>query len=479
MLKIIQTSIIATVIFAANFSAKAQITIERKLAQHTYTLASDLLEGRKAGTEHSRNAAEYIIKQWQEIGVEPYYDTTFLQAFHNNHFYNIVGIIRGNDSVLKNEYIIVGAHYDHLGVQNGNIYNGADDNASGVAVLIELARKLKEDQANLKRSIILIAFDAEETGLIGSTYFAKHLEMPTKNVKLMISIDMVGWYKTSGKLEYLGSGTIKGGKEILMNPQIIPDGLNVVCKCFETSIFTATDTYPFAMRGIPTLAVTTGLKSPYHKPEDESHLIDYDGMALITEHLKNVITTISQDINFEASGKLAKKHHPQKRVEFGLLAKIGSNHHNYTEGAFIGKTATSFGIGLMTQFNFGQYAIRSELHYDRICAEHPAGTIKTDNLVIPLNLVLQLHMEDMLVMDMSFGGYYSYCFNGTQGNRIDFENTFNRNEFGYTFEFGMHLKPFKIAFTRRSALTNFTKHPNSDNAHIRNRTSYFTLGYIF
>ena len=471
-------------IFLLIIPANGQTTIERKLGQHVYTLASDLLEGRKSGTQHSRMASEYIIKQWEEIGVEPYYDTSFLQTFHNNNFQNIVGIIRGNDSVWKNEYIIVGAHYDHLGVKNGNIYNGADDNASGVATLIELARKLKNEQANLKRSIILVAFDAEELGLIGSTHFAKHIKIPSEDIKLMISIDMVGWYKASGKVEYIGSGTMSDGEKILMNPQLVPAGLNVVCKKFETSIFTATDTAPFASKGISTLAVTTGFKSPYHKPEDEADLIDYDGMAMITEHLKNIIVTISQDINYEPSGKIARKHRSsgisKRKVDFGLSANIGTNYHHYTDGAIDGKTSGSFGMGLMSQINFGPFfGIRPEVHYDRITAKHPAGKIEANNLTTPLNLVLHTAGMDF-GMDLFVGLYYSHCFYGTQGSEvIDFENTFNRNEFGYTFGFGVRIGSFKMGATTRSALTNFTKNANMDNAHIRNKANYFTISYVF
>jgi len=462
-------------------SANAQTSLEERLEQHVYTLASDSLQGRKAGTIYAQKAAQYIMKQWEEIGIEPYFTSSFLQQFNNSQFQNVVGIVRGNDPVLKNEYIIVGAHYDHLGVKNEKIYNGADDNASGVATLIELGRALKRIQSDLMRSVLLVAFDAEEVGLFGSTYFLNSMEAQADNIRLMISIDMVGWYQASNEVQYVGSGTIKGGKGIIENTQLIPAGLHVVGKKFEKSLFTATDTQPFAAKGIPTLAVTTGLKSPYHKPEDEAHLIDFDGMALITTHLKNVVEAISCDMDFESSGKVAKKHRSQPRVEFGLSVNAGSNHHHYTKGALDGKSASSFGVGLGSQVNFGFFALRPEVFYDHVRAKYPAGNIATNNLTVPVSFVLQYVKDDFSTSaDMFLGGYYSVRFGGNMGKeKIDFENIFNRRESGITYGIGLFVRPFKIGYTWRRALTNFTQSPNDDNAYIRNRTNYFTISYIF
>ncbi len=466
------------------FSSFGQNSLKERLEQHVYTLAADSLYGRESGSEYTQMAAEYIIKQWEEIGIEPYTENTYLQPFSDGKYQNLIGIIYGNDSELKNEYIIVGAHYDHIGYKDKDgeiiIYNGADDNASGVSTLIELGRELKKDQSKLKRSVILIAFDAEEVGLVGSTYYTNHPTVPLENIKLMFSIDMVGWYGTSGEIKYMGTSTIQDGKELILNKQNISKNLNVTTKRFETSIFSATDTYPFAKKGIPTLAVTTGLKSPYHKPEDEAHLIDYNGMTLITEHLKDIIETVSTDEHYKASGKLAKKHKSISLFTFGTSINIGSNHHYYTEGAVDGKSAISFGAGLLTQVNFGIFAIRPEVHYDLIRAKHPEGTINANNITVPLSLVLQTPNNSMAGMDIFLGVYYSYCFYGEQKSReTNFNTIYNRNEGGLTWGFGLYMLPVKIGFTSRIELSNFNRHPNSDNAYLRNRTNYFTLTYIF
>ena len=355
-------------IFLPLLSANAQTTLKERLEQHVYTLASDSLRGRQAGTEYARKAADYIVKQFEEIEIEPYFENSYLQTFRKGKFQNIVGIIRGNDTVLKDEYIVVGAHYDHIGASGKTINNGADDNASGTAALIELGRALKRHQSNLKRSVMLIAFDAEESGLVGSSYFVFRSEAPIENIKLMIALDMIGWYKASGKVKYIGSGTIKNGDDLILNPQLVPSGLNVVAEKFETKYFAigATDTQPFALKRIPTLWAFTGFKSPYHTPKDEAHLIDYDGMTLITEHLSNLTETVSQKTELEPSGKFAKSHKPRRRINYSLSANFGTSFYKNSEDKDSVSANLSFGIGFTPQVNFGIFAIRPELYYDRL-----------------------------------------------------------------------------------------------------------------
>ena len=469
-------------VFSITLSAHAQLTLRERLEQHVFTLAADSLQGRKAGTIYARKAADYIVRQWEEIGIEPFFDTTFLQVFGNGIFQNVVGIIRGNDSILKKQYIVIGAHFDHLGVRDdGQIYSGADDNASGVATLIELGRKLHDNQSNLKRSIILIAFDAEEIGLIGADYFITNTEIPIEQFKLMLSIDMVGWYRESGQLQYVGSGTIRGGAELILNPELIPEGLNVVATRFERGLRTGTDTWPFAEKGIPTLHVTTGLVSPFHEPEDEAHLIDLDGMVLITEHLKNLMVAISNDREFGSSGRIARRHRLQPRFIAGVSANVGSNRHRYSRGAVNGKQTFSYGVGLMTQVNFGRFAFRPEVHLDRIRARHPDGMVATDNLTVPVSLVLQT-VQRMHGADFFIGAFYSHRLRGTHGgSEIDFAQMFNRQETGLTFGFGFWAGPFRIGYTNRFGLTSFNQNRIAEhgNANLRNRTNYFTVTFLF
>ena len=269
----------------------AQNSQRQRLEKHLYTLAADSLRGRAAGTDDGRRAAEYIRRQWRQMGMIPLwnnnYDDPFVKAqpmSAGNSFCNLIGLIEGSDPVLKNEYIVIGAHYDHVGVKGDKIYNGADDNASGSSCVLEVARQLINKKSELKRSVIICAFDAEEIGLFGSSQMVAQLKAHNMldKVKLMLSVDMVGWYNANGHLVMEGSKTVADANELL-SPDKLGSDLKVKLVPFEKSLFTATDTEPFAEAGIATIAVTTGLKSPYHKPEDDADLIDYNGLDRITD----------------------------------------------------------------------------------------------------------------------------------------------------------------------------------------------------
>ena len=477
---------LAIFLFAFISVLQAQVSLEERLKQHVYTLADDSLLGRAAGTEFAKKAAVYIAAQWDETGLSPLKGDSYYMPFHLGHYQNLAAIVEGNDPLLKDEYIIVGAHYDHLGVYPNKkgetlVFNGADDNASGVATLIELGRLLKERQHDLRRSIVLIAFDAEELGLFGSNEFIRNPPFPVDKIKLMMSIDMVGWYKKSGYVSYSGTGTFINGKSLLFDEALKPDGLLVKTQKFERSLFTGTDTKGFAVKGIPTLAVTTGTKSPYHKPEDMAHLIDYEGMSLITEHLVNFIQAVSKDDDFKTSGKIAPKYKTTyKMFTFGTAVNVGANHHAYTAGALNGKSATSMSVGLNGQYNMKFLAVRPEVFYDFVAARHPQGTITTHAITVPLNLLLQSPASLSNGAAIFAGPYYSYKLKGMQNSvQLDFDNMFNRDEVGLNWGLELWVFNFRLGFTSRSALTNFSRIKNADGAHIRYKTFYVTLGYVF
>jgi hypothetical protein len=306
---------------------------------------------------------------------------------------------------------------------------------------------------------------------------------------------MVGWYKTSGFLMYSGYGTIKNGERLVLDSNLNPQGINLKTQKFERSILTGTDTQGFARKRVPTLAVTTGLKSPYHKPDDVAELIDYDGMALITEHLVNLVQTVSTDESYRPSGKIASKHKPPSAFRLGVSVNIGSNYHHYTKGALDGKTAGAYGAGLTASFNMGNFAIRPEAYYDFIKARHPLGNIRTHSVTVPLNFVLQQSPSEIAGVAVFAGPYYSYKFSGKQDfapldpsiphpaietpKNYFFTNLYYRNEAGINYGLEMRVFTIRVGVTRRQALTNFTREKNGDGAHIRNRSVFTTLSYDF
>ena len=243
-----------TVVLCGTMAAQQQGQRSR-LERHVYTLAADSLNGRKAGSLDAEKARQYIEHEWHAMGLKPMWDGSYRMGFtlgEQSGFCNLVACIEGSDPVLKDEYIVIGGHYDHLGVKNGKVYNGADDNASGTACVTEVARQLLARQKELKRSVIVCAFDAEEIGLIGSSFLASTLKDKgiIGRVKVMMSVDMVGWLREGKALTLEGTGTLADGAG-LTDPKSLGIDIPIRTKRFENSLFTATDTEPLPKKGLP------------------------------------------------------------------------------------------------------------------------------------------------------------------------------------------------------------------------------------
>ena len=429
----ISSFIFSAVLLALNLtSVQAQTDTTRlaRLRDHVYYLAADSLQGRKAGSPDAAKAAEYIVREYESAGVKPlfregWYDTFTLPGSAGVTFKNVVGLIEGSDPALKSEVIVLGAHYDHLGVKNDKIYNGADDNASGSAAVIEIARALAGAQT--RRSIIIAAFDAEEIGLHGSTHLAQRLDTLGFTVKLMMSVDMVGWLKAGKALQLTGVATIKDGRKILAT-QAEKTTIKIDARNFERSVFTATDTEGFAKKGIPTLAVTTGLKSPYHKPEDDAELIDYEGLDQVTEYLSGLTEEMADRDYFNASGRLAPKHKAVSNygMNFALVAGYSRGHLAFPGAAFDGKERLAWNAGIEAQLSLGYFGVVTQVLYDRFNALYPdmedlygaAHRFRMDEICVPLSLVIQTPRNATASAYIGGGAYYSRMFSwGWDGHK--------------------------------------------------------------
>ncbi len=178
---------------------------EERLLEHIKILSSDDFEGRRTGTKGAIKAKQYIVDQFKELKVLPLGDT-FEQAFSftsRGKIYNgtnVLGLIKGTTSKYK--YIVISAHYDHEGIRNGEIYNGADDNASGISALFAFAEYFKSNPP--KHSVILAAFDSEELGLKGSKHFVNNSIIPFHYIEVNINMDMIS---RSDKNELFAVGT--------------------------------------------------------------------------------------------------------------------------------------------------------------------------------------------------------------------------------------------------------------------------------
>jgi len=193
---------------------------------------------------------------------------------------NVVALLPGTDPVLKDEYIVVTAHLDHLGIRNGEIFNGADDNASGSAAVLEVAEAAA--MAPVKRSIIFVLFSAEEEGLVGSTYFADNPPVPLENIVLNINLDMVGRNSRGWPESLLAMGSENRRPELL---ELIRDVDSRVGANLDWRLNEGKDPYvhvqrsdllAFIQKGIPAILITRGFMGPdYHEPSDDPETINY------------------------------------------------------------------------------------------------------------------------------------------------------------------------------------------------------------
>ena len=277
----------------------------------------------------------------------------YIQDFSANLGNNIVAEIKAEKPLYNPEYIVIGAHYDHLGIRNNEVYNGADDNASGSAMLLQLARLLSANTDKINRYILLIWFDAEEMGLLGSDHFAYNPMFVDKlsDIKLMINLDMVGWYK-NGALEIANIAMVNGWKDIFESTK---NNLKIKTSKYEKSVFTDSDYSSFAKRDIPAITMTTGTDSPYHKPEDDAELIDYEGMDRICDFVFNLTVNASNYKDLGYSGKKSRKHQFYRDgFEFGINLAAGRCNQYYNSGNITGRNGFSANSGFMIQYNIDE-----------------------------------------------------------------------------------------------------------------------------
>ncbi|MDD3273286.1 MAG: TonB family protein [Bacteroidales bacterium] len=297
-------SMIVALLFVVTAGLFSQNERAAELKGHLITLTSDSLKGRAAGTEGERMAARYIERVFKESDIELLYpspgqDFSFVNDSGDTlKSQNIVGIIEGYDPELKNEYILVGAHYDHLGSIktkiNGKdsllLYKGADDNASGVAVMLEVAKMVRARNFLFKRSVIIAAFGAEERGMIGSWYFANRAFQHKEKISLMVNLDMLG---RGGAGRGLYVYTMMPHTELTTLLKDASDKPLMPSPTIKTSSYFPSDHQVFAADGIPVALFTTGLHRDYHTNRDVEEEIDYVTMDMTTEYVFNLILDVA------------------------------------------------------------------------------------------------------------------------------------------------------------------------------------------
>lgn len=297
-------------------------------------LSADLLEGRETGTPGADMAARYIAERFDELDLTPGAEGSWFQPFDfryspNPHAPASEGTPRTGRNVIglldngANRTVVIGAHYDHLGYGGPGsrrpgdslIHNGADDNASGVAALFEVARQLQHADAR-SSNYLFVAFSGEEMGLYGSKHFVQHPPRSLDRVRYMINLDMVGRLNEERTLAVNGTGTSPAWKAALTDAASATNlHLNT-----HASGLGPSDHASFYLEDIPVLHLFTGQHEDYHTPTDDSHLVHYGGLYDVATFAVRIIEALDD------GGTLAftetKDERPQRQMSFEVRLGI-------------------------------------------------------------------------------------------------------------------------------------------------------------
>jgi peptidase M28-like protein/PDZ domain-containing protein len=271
-------------------------------------LSDDRLGGRMTGTPGADSAAAYLARRFEAVGLQPaaggWFQTFTVSrdapvAAHVHvaglHTSNVIGVLPGRDPILRNEAVIVGAHYDHLGLggfgsldpdSTGKVHNGADDNASGAAMLIQIAQRLAA--APPARTVVFIAFTGEELGLLGSSYYVKQPVYPLSTTLAMINLDMVGRLRQKRLIVY----GVQTAKEFpaLLDSLNWHAGLDLHA---QGDGYGPSDQSSFYAAGRPVLHLFTDLHEDYHRTTDDWQKINVEGFDQVTDFTVGLVTALA------------------------------------------------------------------------------------------------------------------------------------------------------------------------------------------
>jgi hypothetical protein len=288
-------------------AAHASIRAE-DAGRHVAALADDAFEGREGGSRGGRAAGGYIVAEIERLrenggGLEAAGDSgSFYQAFGTMR--NILVLQPGSDPAAADELVVVGAHYDHVGYGNadnsfgpfGFVHNGADDNASGVAGLLELMEAMQRLPSRPRRPILFAFWDGEEKGLLGSHHFVRvrPAAVAGKAIVFAVNMDMIGRLRGS-RLEVYGTRTSPGLRSALVLANNAPENAAGLELSFDWDIEDDSDHYPFIAAKIPTVMLHTGLHDQYHRPSDDVHLVNLDGIPPVVRLTLGFVRAIADD----------------------------------------------------------------------------------------------------------------------------------------------------------------------------------------
>lgn len=387
-------------------------------------LASQELGGRFPGTAGDTLASEFIVEKLRSLKLKPivkgkkktgyFHDFTYGKTKEQERTtHNIIAVLSGKDKHLRNEYIVVGSHYDHLGLGGQNsgsrrpdtlgVHPGADDNASGDAVVLELAKYFKK--ARSSRSIIFAFFGAEEQGLIGSKNFLEwmknddtrriNLPVDKKGIVAMVNLDMVGRMRDNA-MSVSGTGTSSEFKA-MVEAVAAQTNLNVAC---TPDGYGPSDHASFVAQDIPVLFLTTGGHMEYHTPDDVPSTLNYEGLQQTLDFSKELITRIASmpsTPDYISVPSTNKMKHGKFKVTLGLMPDVmGASRIPGLRADIVvaGKSAHNAGIrsGDVIQEIDGKPVTNMDDYMQRLSELEPDTTVPVKVLRNEETLIFQVHL---------------------------------------------------------------------------------------
>lgn len=306
--------VLAVALPAAAQKGVKKITPEQTIEWVSY-LASDEMMGRMSGTPQMESAAVWIASHFRTAGLLPFSDyPDYIQNYSTTlrgeeiKERNVIGYIPGSDPDLKNEYIIISAHFDHVGtgrtVNNDSIYNGADDNAAGTATLMGIATYIGQNGIKPGRGIIFAAVSAEEIGMRGSRYLASNLPVAPADLWVNLNFEMTGHSEELGKKRYYTTGQSMTGLDEAVadftkgTPFQLVDTILIAERLFRSSdniSFSRMSEENGVITGIPSATfATTTMGAHIHSPADETKLFDFENMTSLINHFSDLVIYLSE-----------------------------------------------------------------------------------------------------------------------------------------------------------------------------------------
>ena len=312
--------LLSFVFILMSFSLSGQSVINREyitsddLQKWVSYLASDTMMGRANGSDEMRYAARWLSERFNEFGIKEFkdypgyiQDYSFSRRGSSINERNIIGYVEGSDPELKDEYIIITAHFDHIGIRKGaegdSIYNGADDNAAGTSTLLGVAKSLELSGKKPGRSLIFAAVSGEEMGLHGSRYLAANLPVPPDNIYANINFEMTGHSEELGKGNYYMTGCSYSTLDDLVKQFGKDKDITLIdTLAIADRLFFMSDNLSFSrlkqdgdiIYGIPSGTFVTSTFAPHvHSPSDEVDLFDFENMADLVNYFSEMLINLS------------------------------------------------------------------------------------------------------------------------------------------------------------------------------------------